>query len=132
MDHRLFYVVGDLLANLILGVIAGMISWAIVSPWWNMWIAMIVMMPIGMIAALIFFFPAAIKLGAMEAMVPLMLTGMLGGMVVGMAAAMQPLAFMDAFWLGGACGLAAIVFIWIANSLLRGVTRETQGGTIRG
>ena len=126
MDHRFSYVVGDLLANVILGMIVGAISWAIVAPWWNMWIAMLVTMPIGMFAALVFFFPAAIKLGAMEAMVPLMLTGMLSAMVAGMAAAMMPLPLMQGIALGGASGLFAIAFTWIANGLLRGVRREAE------
>lgn len=126
MDHRLFYVVGDFLANVALGVIVGIISWAIVWPGWNMIVAMFVMMAVGMVAGLIFFFPAAIKLGAMEAMVPLMFTGMLSGMVVGMAEAMMPLTAMQAAVLGAASGVVGIGFIWIANNLLRGITREAE------
>jgi len=131
MDHRLDYVIGDFLASLLLGTIVGILSWAIVSPWWNMLVAMLIMMPIGMIAGLIAFFPAGIKLGAMEAMVPLMFTGMLSGMVVGMAAAMHALSFTDALGLGAASGVAGITFVWIANSLLRGITME-NGGNARG
>lgn len=126
MDHRLFYVVGDLFANLVLGVIVGLLCWAIVGTGWNMWIAMFAMMALGMLAGLIAFFPAAIKLGAMEAMVPLMFSGMLSGMAVGMAAAMMPISLGIALMLGGASGLAGICFIWIANSLLRGITREAE------
>ncbi len=124
LDHRLFYVVGDFLANLAIGLIAGLISSAIVSPAWNMWVAMFAMMALGMVLGLVFFFPAAIKLGAMEAMVPLMFSGMLSGMVVGMAAAMMPLPVGNALALGAASGVAGIGFIWAANSMLRGVTRE--------
>ncbi|MCB2058977.1 MAG: hypothetical protein KDE21_00575 [Novosphingobium sp.] len=126
MDHRLFYVIGDFVANLVLGVIVGLISWAIVGPGWNMIVAMFVMMAVGMLAGLIGFFPAAIKLGAMEAMVPLMFTGMLSGMVVGMMAAMMPLPLANAVVLGAASGFVGIGFIWIANSMLRGVTREAE------
>jgi len=122
----LYYVVGDFLANLVLGVIVGAISWAIVGPGWNMIVAMFVMMAVGMLAGLFFFFPAAIKLGAMEAMVPLMFTGMVSGMVVGMAAAMMPLPLVNALLMGAASGVAGIAFIWIANSRLRGVTREAE------
>lgn len=124
LDHRLFYVVGDFLANLVLGIIVGLISWAIVSPGWNIIVAMFAMMALGMFAGLVFFFPAAIKLGAMEAMVPMMFTGMLSGMVVGMAAAMMPLAMDEAAVLGAASGVVGIGFIWLANSMLRGITRE--------
>ncbi|MDG2005351.1 MAG: hypothetical protein P8J20_18670 [Novosphingobium sp.] len=126
MDHRLKYVVGDFLANLVLGLIVGVISWALVSPAWNMWVAMFAMMAIGMVAGLIAFFPAAAKLGAMEAMVPLMFTGMVAGMVVGMAAAMVPVPITSALILGGVSGIASICFIWVCNSLLRGITREGE------
>ena len=126
MDHRLFYVVGDFLANLVLGMIVGVISWAIVGQGWNMIVAMFAMMLVGMVAGLIFFFPAAVKLGAMEAMVPLMFTGMLSGMVVGMAEAMMPLSATQALTFGAASGIVGIGFIWIANGMLRGVTREAE------
>jgi hypothetical protein len=128
LDHRLFYVVGDFLANLLLGVIVGVISWAIVGPGWNMIVAMFAMMALGMLLGLVFFFPAAIKLGAMEAMVPLMFTGMLSGMVVGMAGAMMPVPLADALAMGAASGVAGIGFIWVANSMLRGITREAEEG----
>lgn len=126
MDHRLKYVVGDFLANLLLGAIVGVVSWAIVSPAWNMWVAMFVMMPVGMVIGFFGFFAAAVKLGAMEAMVPLMFTGMLSGMVVGMVSAMMPLSLQQALLHGAACGIAGIVFIWICNSVLRGITREGE------
>lgn len=126
MDHRLFYVVGDFLANVMLGVIVGIASWAIVGPGWPMIVAMFAMMALGMVAGLIFFFPAAIKLGAMEAMVPLMFSGMLSGMAVGMAGSMMPLPLTNAVVMGAAAGVAGIGFIWIANSMLRGITKEAE------
>ena len=126
MDHRLFYAVGDFLASLATGIVAGLVVWAIVSPAWNMWLAMFVMMAVGMIVGLVMFFPAAIKLGAMEAMVPLMFNGMLAGMVVGMAGAMMPLPLTGAVQLGAISAVGGLVFIWIVNSMLRGVTREAD------
>jgi len=126
MDKRLFYVVGDFLFNLIVGAIVGLMSWAIVSPAWNMWGAMFAMMVLGMIVGLVLFIPAGIKLGAMEAMIPAMYTGMWSGMMVGMMGAMMPLPLHHAMEIGAACGVAEIIFIWIANSILRGVTRQTR------
>jgi hypothetical protein len=123
LDHRLFFVVGDFLANIVLGAIVGLICWAIVSPSWNMWIAMFAMMPVGTIVGLLLFFPIGIKLGAMEVMVPLMFSGELTGMVVGMGSAMYVLSLRDAVLLGAATGFVGIVVVWIVNSLLRGVTR---------
>ena len=124
LDHRLFFVIGDLLANIAIGLIAGLLSWAIVDHGWNMWLAMIVMMALGMIAGLVLFFAVTIKLGAMEAMVPLMFSGMLSGMVVGMAGAMVPLTPAHAALLGMGSGLAGICIVWTASSLLRGVSRQ--------
>jgi len=126
MDHRLKYTVGDFLANLTFGILAGLASWAIVSTAWNMWIAMFVMMALGMVIGFIGFFIVAAKLGAMEAMVPLMFTGMLSGMVVGMAGAMAVLPIESALFLGGVSGIAGICFIWVCNGLLRGITKEGE------
>lgn len=128
MDHRLYFVVGDFLANLAVGMAAGLIAWTLVGPGWNMWLAMAAMMVLGMAVGLVFFFPVGLKLGAMEVMIPLMYSGMWAGMMVGMAEAMMGLPLAHALALGGACGIAEIVFIWIANTALRGVTREAGEG----
>jgi hypothetical protein len=127
LDHRLYFVVGDFVANIVIGAIVGLICWAIVSPSWNMWIAMFAMMPVGTVVGLLLFFPVGMKFGAMEVMVPLMFSGELTGMVVGMAAAMMKMSAGNAALWGAATGVAAIVLIWIVNSILRGVTREAEG-----
>jgi hypothetical protein len=103
LDHRLFFVVGDFLANLLVGAVVGLACWAIVSPSWNMWIAMFAMMPVGTIIGLIMFFPIGIKLGAMAVLTP-----------------------AQGALLGAASGMAGIFFVWAANTLLRGVTREAR------
>jgi len=121
VDSRLFYVVGDFLAALAVGIIAALVAWAIVSPAWNMWLAMFAMMALGMVVGLVLFFPLGIKLGAMEAMIPAMYTGMWSGMVVGMMGAMMPLPWEHAAQIGAACGVGEIILIWIVNTLLRGV-----------
>ncbi len=124
MDHRFGYVIGDLVANVALGALVGLLCWLIVGPSWNMWIAMFLMMAIGSFLGLVGFFLTARWLGAMEAMVPMMLTGELTGMVVGMAVPMMPFTASQGLIWGGACGAASIVIIWIANALLKGVTRD--------
>jgi len=131
MDHRFGYVIGDLIANVALGTIVGLLCWLIVGPAWNMWIAMFLMMAIGSFLGLVSFFITARWLGAMEAMVPMMFTGELTGMVVGMAVPMMPFTAWQGLVWGAGCGAASMVIIWIVNSLLRGVTRdgkETQNG----
>lgn len=127
MDKRLFFAVGDLLANVLCGTLAGLAAWAIVGPGWNMWLAMFAMMALGMAIGLVLFFPLSLRLGVMEAMLPLMFSGMLGGMVVGMLAAMTPLGLTDALSHGAVSGFAGILCIWIANSLLRGVAFRAEG-----
>jgi len=124
VDHRPFFAVGDFLVNIAIGVLTGLLCWAIVDTGWNMWLAMFAMMALGMIAGLVMFFIVSIKLGAMEVMVPVMFSGMLSGMVVGMAAAMIPLGLADAALMGGASGLLGIVIIWIVNSWLRGPVKQ--------
>ena len=126
MDHRFEYVVGDLIANVVLGGIVGLLCWLIVGPSWNMWIAMFLMMAIGSFMGLVGFFVVARWLGAMEAMVPLMFTGELTGMVVGMAVPMMPFTAVQGLIWGAGCGAVAMVIIWIANALLSGVTRDGQ------
>jgi len=128
LDHRFWYAAGDFAASLVIGVIAALVSWAIVSPAWNMWVAMFAMMALGMVVGLVLYFPVGIRLGAMEAMIPAMYTGMWSGMVIGMMASMMALPLRHAAEIGAACGIAEIIFIWIANAILRGVTRQTKGG----
>jgi hypothetical protein len=128
MDRRMFYAVGDFLASLLIGIVAGLVAWSIVSPGWNMWAAMAAMMPLGMVTGMILYFPIARFLGAQEAMIPAMYTGMWAGMVVGMMGAMMPLPMHHAIEMGAACGIAEIIFIWLANTILRGVTRERSAG----
>jgi hypothetical protein len=68
--------------------------------------------------------PISIKLGAMETMVPLMFTGMVSGMMMGMGEAMMTHSLAEAVGVGAIAGAGNIAFMWIANSLLRGVTRD--------
>lgn len=126
LDNRLFYVVGDFIANLAIGVIVGLVAWSIVSPSWNMWAAMFTMMALGMVLGLVLYFPIGSKLGAMEAMIPSMYTGMWAGMVVGMMSAMMDMGWQHAAEMGAACGIAEIIFIWVANTILRGVVRQPK------
>lgn len=124
MDKRPLYALGDFLGSLLVGIVAAMVAWLIVGPGWNMWVAMFSMMAVGMVVGLVMFFPLGMKLGAMEAMIPAMYTGMWSGMMVGMIEAMMPMSWQHAAQLGAACGVGEIVFIWIANSILRGVRKK--------
>jgi hypothetical protein len=127
MDRRLFYALVDFLASLVIGAISGLVAWSIIDTGWNMWLAMIAMMALGMIIGMACYFPLASRLGAMEVMIPAMYSGMWGGMVVGMMSAMMALPMHHAIEMGAACGIGEIVFIWVANTILRGVTRSRAG-----
>ena len=122
MDHRLYFVLGDLFSNILVSAFIGWICSLFITPGWNMWIAMFVAMAVGMFIALILWLPLGTFFGAMEVMTPLMFSGMVSSMVVGMKAAMMPIPASDAWYLGGVCGLACIVFIWVMNNSLRGPT----------
>ncbi len=121
MDNRLYFILGDLLSNVLVGSVVGGLSWLIVGPQWNMFLAMFVMMLVGMLVALSLFIPASIMFGAMEIMLPIMVTGMLSGMVVGMWIPMSPLSVVQALKIGAGCGLLSILGIWYLNHQLRGV-----------
>ncbi len=127
MDRRFFYAAGDFLGALAVGMLAAAIAWAIVSPAWNMWAAMFAMMALGMVIGTASFFLLGRWLGAMEAMIPAMYTGMWSGMVVGMMGSMMELPLRHALEMGAACGVGEIAFIWLANTLLRGVQRPAKG-----
>lgn len=121
MDNRVYFVLGDLLANIVIGALVGVVSVLLVTTGWNMWLAMVLMMSIGMLLGLIGAFGFAHFFGAMEVMVPVMQTGMWSGMVVGMWQAMAPLSYIQGALLGAVTGLVVLNVIWIANTALRGV-----------
>ncbi|MFK7730229.1 MAG: hypothetical protein AB8B48_01290 [Pseudomonadales bacterium] len=121
MDSRLYFVLGDLIANILCGAIIGAVCYLIFDPSWNMLAAMFFAMGVGMLASMLLWFPTSIVLGAMEAMLPMMLTGMYSGMVVGMWASMHPISLSMSLFVGGVVGLLTITLIWIANNQLRGV-----------
>lgn len=126
MDSRLYFVLGDLFSNILVGVVAGWLAALVVGEGWNMFLAMVLAMVIGMAVGTILWLPLGTLFGAMEVMLPTMFGGMLSGMVVGMWAAMAPVGGFAAALVGGVCGLLSIVIVWVMNNTLRGV-RTTPG-----
>ncbi len=116
MDKRLYFVLGDLFGNIAVGVAVAWLSWLIVSTGWNMWLTMFAMMAFGMLVSLLLFFPLGYFFGAMEVMIPTMLTGMLSGMIVSMRCAMHHTSLDFALFLGAFSGLSSIVVVWILNN----------------
>ncbi len=120
MDSRLYFVLGDLGGNLLVGALAGWLSALVIVTGWHMVPAMFLAMALGMLVGLILFFPLGMAFGAMEVMVPTMFSGMLAGMVVGMRAAMHPVPGVDALVWGAGCGLLGLVVVWLLNYAVRG------------
>jgi len=128
MKSRTYFLVGDVLVNLGIGIVAGLAAWLVIGPAWNMWVAMITAMLLGMLVALLLFIPFSIFLGAMEVMVPTMLSGMLSGMVVGMWCVMTPVSLTDAVILGGVSGLLGLAIVWGFHLVLRGKVKPARKG----
>ena len=120
MDSRLFYVMGDLGSNILVGLVVGWLCSIVVATGWSMFFTMLFTMALGMIVGMLLFFPLGIFFGAMEVMLPLMFSGMISGMVVGMWCTMTPMVGATASFYGALCGLVSIVAIWIINNTVRG------------
>ena len=46
MDNRLYFVLGDLLSNIVIGALVGTLAVIVVGTGWNMWLAMLLMMTV--------------------------------------------------------------------------------------
>ena len=111
MDSRLYFVLGDLVSNVLVGAVVGWLCVLVVGVGWNMFLTMFLTMAIGMVVGTALWLPLGVLFGAMEVMLPTMFGGMVSGMVIGMWATMEPLGAMEGFVMGGVCGLASIVVI---------------------
>ena len=117
METRPFFVIGDLLVNLLVGGVSGLLASSVVDPSWNPIAAMFVGMLLGMLTAMplsAIFMPL---FGAFEIMIPGAFTGMVAGMLVAMAATMRPLVGTTAIALGASCGLSCLAIIYLMTFL---------------
>lgn len=120
MDSRLYFTLGDLGSNVLVGAVAGWVCGLVIVTGWHMLPAMILAMALGMLIGLLLFFPLGMAFGAMEVMIPTMFSGMLAGMAVGMWKAMSPVSGVDALMTGAGCGMLGIIVVWLFNQALRG------------
>jgi len=121
MERRLYFILGDFVANIVTGVAAALATIAVVGPGWNMLIGMFVGMALGMaIAMLLSLAVFAVFFGAIEVMLPAMLTGMAAGMWLGMAEPMQPIGVLRAVEMGVVTGVGVVVLTYLMNARLRG------------
>jgi len=117
MEKRLYFVIGDLLANAFVATVAVALTAWLIGGSWGMVPGMLVGMLIGMAIAL----PLSIGLltpflGALEIITPCMISGMFGGMWGGM----WPLAGAMIFRWGIGTGIAVVVVIYTLNIVTTG------------
>ena len=122
MDHRLYFIFGDLLSNIIVGILMAVSATLLISTGWNMFIAMVVMMLLAMVVSLFLSLLLGIVFGAMEIMVPAMFSGMFSGMFSAMLLAMADVPLVQLVWLGAIIGSVVTCIIWLVNAHLRGIS----------
>ena len=123
MDRRLYFVLGDLFANVLVATAAaGFCAWLIGGSW-GMLPGMLAGMLIGMVVALLISLPLlAPLLGVMEVLTPCMLSGMFGGMWGGM----WPLRGTGILSWGIGTGLVVIIAMYALNAAKSG-PQELRG-----
>jgi hypothetical protein len=120
MEHRFYFLAGDVLSNAVMGAAAAWLAAALVNLSWSMPAGMFAGMLAGMGLGLLLI-PVFVGLfGAMEVMLPVMLTAMLSGMVFGMVCAMQTPALPVLLIGGGAIGILVLLLTYAVNAVLHG------------
>lgn len=117
MEKRPYFIVGDLVGNMLVATLAVAVSEWLIGGAWGMLPGMVIGMIIGMAIAL----PLSLGLlfpllGVMEVLAPCMLSGMLGGMWGGM----WPLAGAAILRWGCGTGIAVVLIVYALNVGLGG------------
>lgn len=115
MEQRLYFIFGDILSNLSIGIISAIVCASMFSPESNMFFAMLIGMFVGMILSMVLGVGVFFRyFGAMEVMVPTSLTGMMAGMIISMWAAMAEISLTSAALLGAVIGVLCLgVTYWL-------------------
>lgn len=124
MPDDKFFALGDLLSNVLVGLVAAWLCQMCFGAGWGMWTAMFLGMALGMLTSLFLFTPLSHYFGAMEIMVPTMQTGMWVGMVVSMRASMVPLLAVDALIYGVFIAVLVTLIMWLLNTQMQGMSHE--------
>ncbi len=119
LETRPYFVLGDLVVNIVAGSVIAVITAALFGPSWNMVLAMIVGMALGMLISLPIAILSGALFGAMEVMIPVMTTGMVAGMLVSMAATMGEVAIGWSARVGATTGIGVVIATYVANSVIR-------------
>ncbi len=127
MNDNVYFLIGDVASNILVGAAVAVLCNLMISTDWNMFLAMLVGMPFGMILALVMGLLLLFRyFGAHEVMVPTMLTGMMTGMLASMVAAMQPFTIGLAALLGAFTGIFTLGFCHYSDYLIRGSKSSTE------
>jgi hypothetical protein len=120
MEKRPYFVIGDLIANILVATAAVALTAWLIGGSWGMIPGMIVGMVLGMIIAV----PLTVALlapllGIMEVLAPCMLGAMFGGMWGGM----WPLQGAEILRWGVGTGVVSFVVVYALNTVLSGPQR---------
>ena len=122
MENRPYFIVGDLAANLSVGILSAIACAALFSSASNMFFAMIVGMLVGMILAMVLGAALFFRyFGAMEVMIPTSLTGMISGMIVSMWASMGSVSTSGAIFLGGLSAALSLIITYRLQAKISGI-----------
>jgi hypothetical protein len=119
MALRPYFVLGDILTNLVAGIAAALCARALVGAHWNVLLAMGTGMAVGMLASSLVAFFFMPLFGAFEVMLPSMLTGTISGMLVGMLEPMRGPSPAEAAACGSASGIASIAWTYAVTAWVR-------------
>ena len=117
MEKRLYFVAGDILSNIVVGIVSVGVTTLLIGGSMGMWPGMLAGMVIGMVLAMgLSMGVLAPRLGIMEIMMPCMMTGMFGGMWGGMV----PLGIVDTLQWGAATGVTVLTIMYLLNAAISG------------
>ncbi|PCI42002.1 MAG: hypothetical protein COB51_13485 [Moraxellaceae bacterium] len=122
MEDRPYFIVGDLIANLSVGILSAIACAALFGTGSNMFFAMIVGMLVGMVLAMVLGAALFFRyFGAMEVMIPTSLTGMIAGMIVSMWATMGAVSTSGAIFLGALSAALSLIITYRLQAKISGI-----------
>jgi len=123
MEKRLYFIAGDLLSNIIVGIVAIGVTTLLIGGNMPMVPGMLAGMVVGMVLAMgLSMGVLAPRLGIMEIMMPCMMTGMVAGMWGGMIA----LSFVQTLIWGAATGVTMLTLVYLLNAAISGPQKLTD------
>ncbi len=123
LEHRAYFIFGDVLACAVTGAAAGWLAHAAIPGDWHPLIAMAAGMLLGFLVGAIGGVVFTPLFGALEISLPAGLAGMMAGSVVGMLQAAAEIGPETALWSGALTGLACLAYSYILQARMHGEVR---------